>query len=274
MRFRLIMYPLLFLASALLSCGSGGGGGTATTAPIVSPPASASTPTTSTPTAGAAVGSSAGGAGGLTGPGVGQAIYELDLYGPPRFVDHNPIDLTAIRRISRFRSAVGHDYSDGAESCRSMKHYLEPKASVDWATVALYSPVDGVVVSTVAEWAGWQVQIRSDVYPAFVFVLFHLNLARPLTVGDALVAGEYLGTHIGPQTMSDVAVSVTTPAGHRLVSFVDVATDPLFTSYLLRGAHDRSAFVISQQERDANPLSCSAGQFGGTNTHSDWVVLN
>ena len=40
----------------------------------------------------------------------------------PQFVDVNYIELEKISKISKFRSGMGHDYSDDFESCRSMKH--------------------------------------------------------------------------------------------------------------------------------------------------------
>ena len=44
----------------------------------------------------------------------------------PVFVDHDVTDLSKLTEISLFRSSAGHDYSDGCEPCRSMKHYLSP----------------------------------------------------------------------------------------------------------------------------------------------------
>ena len=53
-------------------------------------------------------------------------VYDVDLYGIPKFVNINYIELYKIYCISKFRSAIGHDYSDDFESCRSMKHYFHP----------------------------------------------------------------------------------------------------------------------------------------------------
>ena len=54
---------------------------------------------------------------------VGSASYALAL-GPPRVLNGNYIDLSKIERVSRFRSTVGHSYTNdtGVETCRSMKH--------------------------------------------------------------------------------------------------------------------------------------------------------
>jgi hypothetical protein len=47
--------------------------------------------------------------------------------GLPHFVTSQYLDLDAIYRISRFRSGEGHTYVDQFESCRSMKHYFDPR---------------------------------------------------------------------------------------------------------------------------------------------------
>ena len=74
-----------------------------------------------------------GAAGGKTAEAtvyVGAASYDLAMLGPPRIVTASYIDLSKIERISRFRSTVGHSYTDGSETCRSMKHYFQPRSSL------------------------------------------------------------------------------------------------------------------------------------------------
>ncbi len=70
-------------------------------------------------------GGQAGGDGGRGGGGT----YDVDANGVPRFVDTSYIDLDGLTRISLFRSHDGHDYSDGVETCRSMKHYFKVPTS-------------------------------------------------------------------------------------------------------------------------------------------------
>jgi hypothetical protein len=73
----------------------------------------------------------------------------------PVFVDADFMDLQKIAEISRFRSAAGHDYSDGCESCRSMKHYYAPyPAYRNNGVNNIYSPVAGTIVSITAEGHG------------------------------------------------------------------------------------------------------------------------
>jgi hypothetical protein len=200
--------------------------------------------------------------------------YDLDRLGPPRFVTADYIDLDAIDAISRFRSAEGHDYADGVERCRSMKHYFRPRETVDAAAIGLYAPVTGTVAYVRDDLWGKQVGIRPDADPAFTVILFHVNPAQPLVVGTRRASGQRLGTHIGPQTWSDVAVGVDTPGGYRLVSWFEVLTDDVWRDYQARGLRSRAEPIISRAERDADPLTCGPdGQFTSRGTLPGWVDL-
>ena len=197
--------------------------------------------------------------------------YDIDALGIPKFVGVDYIRLENISRISKFRSGIGHDYSDIDESCRSMKHYFYRKDDVDWS-LAIYSPVDGIIAKLAPQWVsikdksykGTRVVIRSKEYPAFVFTIFHVNLANSLNVGDAVTAGQQLGTLNRTRFSSDIAVSVTVPRGFIqrllgssiLVSYFDVMTDSLFQDYQARGVSSRDALIISKEARDADPLPC------------------
>lgn len=196
----------------------------------------------------------------------------------PQFVNTDYIELNKIRQISKFRSGVGHDYSDDYEHCRSMKHYYQPFDSLNWSTVKIFSPVNGTVDRKIEEWAGTQIQIKSDQYPNFTFIIFHINLSGPLNVGDNVVAGRQIGTHIGLQTTSDIAVVQMIPNHpnndiRKLISYFNVMTDALFQNYKQRGITSRNDFIISKEARDADPLNCSGEAFGTTGTIENWVVL-
>lgn len=188
-------------------------------------------------------------------------------------IRHDYIELAKIERISRFRSGIGHDYSDDSEDCRSMKHYYQPKNSVMWSSVKIFSPVSGTVVRTFDEWAGTQVQIQPFMYSSYTVIIFHVALQRVLAIGDTVTAGEQLGTHIGSQTMSDVAVGFSAQNQWRLVSYFDLISDSLFLQYQNRGASSRSDLIITKQARDADPLNCSGETFGTEGKLSNWVVL-
>jgi len=201
-------------------------------------------------------------------------IYDVNANGIPKFVNTDYIALNKINSISRFRSSVGHSYFDDFETCQSMKHYFMPKNSVDWSNVKIYSPVTGTVSQVRSDELGSQVRIQSDVQPAFFFILFHVNLMNPITVGDTLTEGQQLGTHISVQTFSDIAIGVNTPNGWKLVSYFDVMTDVLFQTYQARGMAARDDAIVSQTARDADPLTCDGETFVTFGNLENWVVLN
>ncbi len=208
-------------------------------------------------------------------PPVDNSIWDIEKDGIPKFVGANYIEIAKIYRISKYRSSVGHDYSDAFEHCRSMKHYFELKDSVDWSLVKIYAPVSGKITRIDPEWAGVKIEIESDEFPAFRFSVFHVNLIAILKVGDPLAAGQLLGTHIGKQTMSDISVIVNDPTRQgRMVSYFDVITDGIFNDYFNRGVNARADLIISKAKRDANPLTCNGDTFIGTDTLVNWVVLN
>lgn len=203
-------------------------------------------------------------------------IWDIDKDGIPKFVNTNYIELSKIDSISKFRSSVGHDYSDSYEQCRSMKHYFMPKTSVDWATVQIFSPVSGTITRVEPESiGGTKIEIASDDYPAFRISIFHINLQGTRNVDDKINAGELLGTHIGSLTYSDVSVIVNDPTKQgRMVSWFDVITDNVFSEYSARGVSSRSAIMISKSDRDAHPLTCSGDTFTSNDPLERWVNLN
>lgn len=213
----------------------------------------------------------------------------------PAVITTSPVPLDRVAKISRFRSGVGHEYSDGVERCRSMKHYFqfvggEPGEAHDpsWTTVPIVSPLDGTVVSVQAEWAGDQIRIRSSVDARYTAVLFHVRRAVDVDgavavdVGSVLAAGQAIGLHASDETMSDLAVEFddpATPRGRRLVSAFDagVMGDAAFAAFaargVARGVEGRAALIIAREERDADPLTCDGESFAGEGRIANWVVL-
>jgi hypothetical protein len=191
----------------------------------------------------------------------------------PRFIRFNYIDLTKIEKISRFRSGIGHTYTDSSESCRSMKHYFVPYTNTSWAEVAIFSPINGTIFDLVPEWAGLKIIIQSTLYPHIKFFIFHVNPFGNLSVGDIVTEGQQIGYHVGEETFSDIAVQCwLTPT--KYLSFFDLIEDSLFDQYHNRGVEGRSDLIISQEDRDNNPLICDeTGQFVSTSSLSDWVYL-
>jgi hypothetical protein len=203
-----------------------------------------------------------------------NSIWDIDKKGIPKFVEVNYIELSQIGRISKFRSSVGHDYSDAFEHCRSMKHYFEPLSTTDWSSIKIFAPISGVITRVENEWAGTKIEIASAIYPAFRISIFHVKLNLALKVGDQVEKSAFLGTHIGSQTMSDISVIVNDPSRQgRMVSFFEVLTDQVFSEFYARGIDNRASMIIPKNMRDANPLNCNGDVFINTDTLVNWVQL-
>jgi hypothetical protein len=190
-----------------------------------------------------------------------------------KFITADYIELDKIDRISKFRSGFGHDYSDGFEHCRSMKHYFQPKGTVDWSAVKIFSPVKGTVVKITTEWAGDQIHIQPVHNPGSSVIIFHVVLKPPLAVGDSVQAGQQLGTHIGSQTMSDIAIGGIYNNIWKLSSYFMLINDSLFLRYNARGLQHREDAIISKEARDADSLRCNGESFGTEGTINNWVIL-
>ena len=185
--------------------------------------------------------------------------YDLDALGVPQFVNTNYIDLKAITSVSKFRSNAGHDFSDFTETCRSMKHYL----STPDPTVKIYAPFAGTVsrFDNDPTGPGKTVYVTSDAQRAFVISIFHMAPAASLAIGDHVDEGQVIGTHLDTLHISDVAVSVNTTKGLRLVSYFETLTDKAFAEFQARGATSRSQFIIPKAVRDADPYECAGQTF-------------
>jgi hypothetical protein len=110
--------------------------------------------------------------------------YDIEANGIPKFIEEDFTQLSDIEMISKFRSGFGHSYTDGFETCRSMKHYYSPyKYYRENNTVEIHSPVNGTIVSVLNDNFGAsiglnnkQIQIRPDDQPAFICTIFHCDL--------------------------------------------------------------------------------------------------
>lgn len=201
------------------------------------------------------------------------AVFDSEAKAIPQFIQADFIELSKIAAISKFRSGEGHDFSDDFESCRSMKHYFKPGAQIDWDTVQIFSPVDGTVLRTEEEWAGTKIDIQVEKHAAFIITIFHIRLQMHLRPGDKVMAGQPLGFHFGKPTFSDIAVTINTPKGKKLVSYFEVMPDQIFERYQARGLALRAEVIISKEARDSDPLNCRDGQFSSRSHSEDWLFL-
>ena len=74
--------------------------------------------------------------------------------------------------------------------------------------------------------------------------------------------------------MSDIAVSMSTPEGTRLVSYFDLMSDSLFQNYQLRGLTSIDEVIISEAERDSDPLTCDGEEFSNSGNLENWAILS
>jgi hypothetical protein len=164
-----------------------------------------------------------------------------------------------------------------------MKHYFIPANHNERTSVKIFSPINGTIIATTEEWdedTGWKgtnLGIQSDAYPAFHFVLMHIDLTATFDVGDKVTAGQFLGTppDYVNWTIADTAVGVNTPSGYRLISYFDVMTDALFHKYQARGLSSRDEAKITKEARDADPLACEGEEeFEDPGTLENWIYLN
>lgn len=203
-------------------------------------------------------------------------VLSVDADHPPHFIEADFVDLDRITAISKFRSGAGHDYSYGSdETCRSMKHYFSPNRNAEsgdmtklmeepnpLTAIAIYSPVKGKIISMSGEQTpiGQQIRIRPDNAPAFDVRLFHVFPDDGIASGMQVAAGQKIGL-IGEHQGTDIAIVATTLKGSRYASYFAALPDDLLTKYLTRGASSRDDFIISREERDAQPLACNGEQF-------------
>jgi hypothetical protein len=145
---------------------------------------------------------------------------------------------------------------------------------VDWSGIRIVAPFKGTVWRVEEEWAGTQVQIRSAMHSSYVAIIFHVKLQKPLAVGDSIAAGQVLGSHIGSQTMSDIAIGMMAQNQWRLVSYFEVMSDSIFARYQSRGITRRSDAIISKAARDADTLRCNGETFLNSGTIENWITLH
>ncbi|MBN1790981.1 MAG: hypothetical protein JW830_10830 [Bacteroidales bacterium] len=216
--------------------------------------------------------------------------YDITANGIPQFVGRDFTRLSRIEKISKFRSGFGHSFTDGSESCRSMKHYYNPYPDFRQNnTVEIYSPVNGTIVSVVNDGHGAsigltnkEIQIRPDDQPAFVFILYHCDLASAdVATGEKVGEGDLIGfarmyyDDLDQYATSfDIAVWANTPSGMRLISYFDTMKDDLFSDYVSRGVTSRQDFVITRDARDADPLQCNGETFLTTGEIENFVTLD
>ena len=210
----------------------------------------------------------------------------------PKIASYNFSELDKYSRMSKIRSAVGHDFSyntpeyDATRSnCKSMKHYFIPMGvpkenaayataphTFEWMSIKFFAPVDGRIIGVYHTETEYGPQanftVASSDYPGYFFMYFHVTLDPDLKENSVVKAGQLVGTLGSEESWGEIAVSIKIgPNDHRLVSFLEVATDEVVEEYKARGFKTASDVIVTKEQRDANPLKCDnseAGWFHGT----------
>lgn len=213
----------------------------------------------------------------------------VDYANPPKIVQADAVDLSHFYSISKFRSGSGHDFSDGTESCRSMKHYFIPLTTTYYEPASIpktldpatstpeYGPIDGTISQMVDEQypLGKQIYITSTAYPSITIRLFHVFPLSTIKEGQTVKAGDRIGSLL-PDQETDISVTIRSGNKEHYVSYFSVMSDSVFAKYQARGITDRDQLIISKAARDASPLTCSGEQFANSNGDNpdDTVTLS
>ena len=213
----------------------------------------------------------------------------IDPANPPKVATHNFIDLEPFIRITKIRSAYGHNYNYGSPeydptgvSCSSMKHYFDAYNSDQrWSgnfgsydtrgVVKFYSPVDGdlyqVITNEIEQGTEYQFYISPTNYQKLVFTFHHVDLLEEFVDGGSVTAGQHLGYIIRPNGQGEIAVAISGDKTE-YISFFDVMTDEVFAEYQGRGIMNRAQMTIPKQERVANPIPCTLNDGKGGKFYS------
>jgi hypothetical protein len=219
-------------------------------------------------------------------------VQSYDPDNLPKVAKANFTELDKFSRMSKIRSGVGHDFSYNTPeydptrlNCKSMKHYLIPAGvplenaayataphTFQWLSIKFFAPVDGRIVGVYSSENEYGTEnnfsIASTEYPGYFFMFFHLALNPELNEGSLVQAGQQIATLGSEEAWGEIAVSAKLgPGEHRLLSFLEVATDEVWQEYKNRGVSATSDVIVTKEQRDANPMACDdseAGWFIGT----------
>lgn len=214
-----------------------------------------------------------------------------------KFIVSNPVDLSQIKNISKFRSCSGHDFSGQnisgiREENRSMKHYFEPKDPLasSIGEIKVFAPFNGSIkaLRDGQDPRGKEVILSSETTPYDV-TIFHMDLLPELKEDSEITAGQLIGyAHLARGHDFDISVTKFIggmPKMPREASgnmekmknlyFSMIMMDSVFNHMTPDVISDFEKFgitneniIITAEERDKNPCT-----FEGTDNASYWVEL-
>jgi len=185
----------------------------------------------------------------------------FSLGGAEQFITSNPVDLSQINRISKFRSCIGHDYSGTnserqQESNRSMKHYVEPINSLAGTSgeLQVFAPFDGKITQSTSGDRGQQVWISTS--NGWHFIFFHIDLLEQFSDGSSVNSGEHIGyaNLLMGAANFDIGLKQFGPGIQAFNSPFLYMDSAVLDEYLEKGVTPED-LIISKFERDSNPCN-------------------
>lgn len=220
-----------------------------------------------------------------------------------KFIVVNPIDLSQITGLSKYRSCVGHDFrapviTTGKKEAtpRSMKNYIKVKEELKGknGVVKAIAPFDGKITN-IANWEEVKLPEDMEVWLApdgdpknprqWNFIFFHIDLRDDLKKGSKVKAGEVIGYAYltrGPENSTDnfdMSVKFTRPMFPPVID-VPLAhvVDEVLAEYKALGA-TLTDMEISKEYRDQNSCPITGEErlgdifFPPTSDPKDWVYF-
>lgn len=159
------------------------------------------------------------------------------------------VELDKIKKISRYRSAAGHNFIDySGESCVNLKHYFHTysEGSITPTTplpssLKYYAPANGTIVNITQtrvseDPTDYEVDIRLSANENVIVRIFHITPKSGLSVGDVVSSGEEIATAPSAHLDSgDFAVYVLTTQGYRHLSMFEIMSPSVLQAYIDKG---------------------------------------
>ncbi|MBV8080787.1 MAG: M23 family metallopeptidase [Actinobacteria bacterium] len=182
----------------------------------------------------------------------------------------NPLDLTHVTGISKFRACLGHDYSGNdvqgaAETDRSMKHYIF--TNLPWTpadSMQGYAPFAGTVYKVQPEQSGNGTQLWIKNANGWSLVFFHgdplVKAGQTVTAGQPVIRwpakNATSSPNLPPQLEFDLALEAETASGVELDSLLLHLAPKVRAAWAAKGFTAANA-IISKSARDAAPCNGS-----------------
>ena len=205
------------------------------------------------------------------------------------------VELNKIQKISRYRSAAGHNFVDySGESCVNLKHYFHTyhEGMITSATqlptsLKYYAPADGTIVNITQtrvseDPTDYEVDIRLTANENVVIRIFHITPKNGLSVGDTVSSGEEIATAPTAHLDSgDFAVYVLTTGGYRHLSMFEIMSPVVMQEYIDKGisANWKQDLYYETTDSYVSGIFCENGTWGNlrhpsSNFELDFYIFN